>query len=94
MTLRDHQPDILFQGDGLKRAQHRALSEAGFLTRNIAIELAAVAQSDDPARKGAARAWIIEAQARRRKVLADARAYRALIAERDMAARVLGLAAE
>ena len=89
MTLRDHQPDIPFQGDSLRRGLHRARSEAAFLSRNIALELAAIAGSDGPARKGAGRAWILGAQACRRKALADAAAYRRLIAERERMASVI-----
>lgn len=86
MTLRDHQPDILFQGDSLKRGLHRARAEADFLSRGIALELAAIAAAHDPARKGAGRVWIRRAQACRRKALADAAAYRRLIAERGQMA--------
>jgi hypothetical protein len=89
MTLRDHQPDILFQGDTLRRGLHRARGEAAFLSRNIALELIAMAAAADPARKGAGRAWILDAQARRRKALADADAYRRLIAERAQMTGVL-----
>jgi hypothetical protein len=89
MTLRDHQPDILFQGDTLRRGLHRARAEAAFLSRNIAFELVAMARTGDPARKGAGRAWILCAQTRRRKVLADAAAYRHLIAEREQMAGIV-----
>ncbi len=89
MTLRDHQPDILFQGDTLRRGHHRAHGEVAFLSRNIAVELVAMAAAGDPARRGAGRAWILDAQARRRKALADAAAYRRLIAERAEMARVV-----
>ena len=89
MTLRDHQPDILFQGDTLRRGLHRARGEVAFLSRNIAVELVAMADTGDPGRKGAGRAWILGAQARRRKALADATAYRRLIAEREQMARVV-----
>ncbi|MDH3596296.1 MAG: hypothetical protein OEU09_03345 [Rhodospirillales bacterium] len=89
MTLRDHQPDILFQGDALRRGLHRARGEAAFLSRNIALELVAMAAAGDPARRGAGRAWILGAQARRRKALADAAAYRRLIAERAQLATVV-----
>ena len=82
MTLRDHQPDILFHGDTLRRGLHRARGEVAFLSRNIAVELVAMAAAGDPARRGAGRAWILGAQARRRKALANAAAYRRLIAER------------
>ena len=82
MTLRDHQPDILFQGDTLRRGLHRARGEIAFLSRNIALELAAMAATEDPARRGAGRAWILDAQFRRRKAMAAAAAYRHLIAER------------
>jgi len=82
MILRDHQPDIRFQGDSLERGRHRVLAEANFLTQNIALELAAMAAAQDAARRGAGRVWILDAQARRRKLLADAGAYRGLIAER------------
>ncbi len=91
MALRDHQPDILFQGDSLAHGRHRALAEADFLTRNIALELATMAQARSPARRGAGRVWILGAQARRRKVLADAAAYDRLIAERDQLARLFPL---
>ncbi len=89
MTLRDHQPDILFQGDTLRRGLYRARGEVAFLCRNIALELAAMAASEDPARRGAGRAWILAAQARRRKALATAAAYRRLIDEREQAAALL-----
>lgn len=89
MTLRDHQPDILFQGDTLRRGLHRALGEAAFLSRNIAVELVAMAATGDPARRGAGRTWILGAQARRRKALANAAAYRRLIAERGQMARAV-----
>jgi hypothetical protein len=89
MTLRDHQPDILFQGDTLRRGLHHARGEVAFLGRNIALELLAMAAAGDPARKGAGRAWILGAQARRRKALADVAAYRRLIAERAQMARVV-----
>jgi hypothetical protein len=83
LTLRDHQPDILFQGDTLRRGLHRARGEVAFLSRNIALELAAMAAMDDPVQRGAGRAWILAAQARRRKALAAAATYRRLIAERE-----------
>ena len=89
MTLRDHQPDILFQGDTLRRGLHRARGEIAFLSRNIALELVAMAAAGDAARRGAGRAWILSAQARRRKALADAAAYRRLIAERRQMAGVV-----
>ncbi len=89
MTLRDHQPDILFQGDTLRRGLYRAQGEVAFLSRNIARELAAMAAIDDPARRGAGRAWILAAQARRRRALAAAAAYRRLIAEREQSAGLL-----
>jgi hypothetical protein len=89
LTLRDHQPDILFQGDSLRRGLHRARAEAAFLSRNIALELAAIADAHDPARKGAGRAWVLCAQACRRKALADAAAYRRLIAERGQVATMV-----
>ncbi len=89
MTLRDHQPDILFQGDTLRRGLHRARGEVAFLSRNIALELVAMAAAGDPARRGAGRTWILGAQARRRKALADAAAYRRLIAERAQLATVV-----
>jgi hypothetical protein len=89
MTLRDHQPDILFQGDALRRGLHRARGEVAFLSRNIAVQLIAMAATADPARKGAGRTWILDAQARRRKALADAAAYRRLIAEREQMARAV-----
>ena len=73
MPLRDHQPDILFQGDSARRARHRRLAEADFLTRNIALELAAHARTGDPARRGAGRRWIFEAQRRRRAALTAVR---------------------
>ncbi len=92
MTLRDHQPDILFQGDTLRRGLHRARGDVAFLSRNIALELAAMAAVDDPARQGAGRAWILAAQARRRKAMAAVAAYRRLIAERDQMAVVVGWA--
>ncbi len=41
-----------------------------------------MAATEDPARRGAGRAWILDAQARRRKAMAAAAAYRHLIAER------------
>ena len=59
MTLRDHQPDILFQGDTLRRGLHRARGEVTFLSRNIAVELTAMAATADPARKGAGRTWMV-----------------------------------
>lgn len=90
MTLRDHQPDILFQGDTLRRGLYRARGDVAFLSRNIALELAAMAAIDDPARQGAGRAWIFAAQARRRKAMATAAAYRRLIAERERMAVVVG----
>jgi len=89
MTLRDHQPDILFQGDTLRRGLHRARGEMAFLSRNIALELVAMSAAGCPARKGAGRTWILGAQARRRRALADAAAYRRLIAERAQMARVV-----
>jgi hypothetical protein len=89
VTLRDHQPDILFQGDTLRRGLYRARGEAAFLSRNIAQELVAIAVANDPARKGAGRVWILEAQAHRRKALADAAAYRRLIAERAQMTEVV-----
>ena len=73
MPLRDHQPDILFRGDAARRARHRRFAEADFLTRTIALELQAVARTGDPARRGAGRRWIFEAQRRRRDALAAVR---------------------
>ena len=92
LTLRDHQPDILFQGDTLRRGLYRARGEVAFLSRNIALELAAMAAADDPARRGAGRAWIFAAQDRRRKALATAADYRRLIAEREHSAVLLAAA--
>ncbi len=88
MTLRDHQPDIRFQGDGLARGLHRAAARAACLTRNIAIELQAIKAHDDPARKAAGRVWISQAQGARREALHAERAYRTLIAEREQQRRV------
>lgn len=86
LTLRDHQPDILFQGDTLRRGLHRARGEVAFLNRNIALELAAMDAMDDPVRRGAGRTWILAAQTRRRRAVAAAAAYRRLIAEREQMA--------
>ena len=91
MTLRDHQPDVLFQGDSLERGRHRALAEVDFLTRNIATELCGIARTTDAARRGAARIWILDAQRRRRNALAHAAAYRRLIAERERMTALLPL---
>ena len=63
-----------------------------FLSRNIALELAAMSTIEDPARRGAGRAWILAAQARRRKALATAAAYRRLIGEREQTAVLLAAA--
>ena len=71
--MRDHQPDILFRGDPVRRVRHRRLAEADFLTRTIAFELAALDRTRDPARRGAGRSWILEAQRRRRAALTDPR---------------------
>ncbi len=73
MPLRDHQPDILFRGNSARRARHYRLAEADFLTRTISLELRALGQACDPARRGAGRCWIFEAQRRRRAALAAAR---------------------
>ncbi len=89
MSLPDHQPDIRFQGDGLARGLHRAAARAACLSRNIAIELKAIAAAKDPARKAAGRIWIVEAQGARREALHSQHAYRALIAERDQLRRAL-----
>ncbi len=88
MALRDHQPDIRFQGDGLARGRHRAAARVACLTRNIATELLAIKAHRDPARKAAGRVWIAQAQAARRGALQAERAYRTLIAERDQQRRL------
>lgn len=88
MALRDYQPDIRFQGDGLARGLHRAAARVACLTRNIAIELQAIGGHEDPARKAAGRVWITQAQGARREALHAERAYRGLIAERDQQRRV------
>lgn len=90
MALRDHQPDIRFQGDGLARGLHRATARVACLTRNISIELQAIKTHRDPARKAAGRVWIAQAQGARREALHAERAYRALIAERDQQHKLLG----
>ena len=87
---RDHQPDLRFQGDSLRRALFRKRSEAAFVSRNIDLELKAMAGSTCRARWGAGRAWIIRAQRRRRAALANAAAYERLLRERDGLTRLLG----
>lgn len=88
MALRDHQPDIRFQGDGLARGLHCAAARVACLTRNISIELQAIKAHQDPVRKAAGRVWITQAQGARREALHAERAYRGLIAERDQQRRV------
>jgi hypothetical protein len=90
MTLRDHQPDIRFQGDALKRGLHRAEARVSCLARNIRIEIIAIRNSEDEGRKSVGRTWIKQALAARREAQQSAIAYRGLIAERDMQASVLG----
>ena len=88
---RDGQPDILCGGDALRHGLHRWRSRADWLTRNISIELAAIRNPlSSPRRKAGARAWIQQAQGERRQALHNARAYEALMAEREMGTR-LGL---
>ena len=88
--LRDHQPDILFQGDGLARGLVRNANRVALLTRLIRAETESIARNTDPSYKGASRVWIAQAQAARREALASERAYRGLIAERDELERVAG----
>lgn len=91
--LRDHQPDIRFQGDSLRRALLRHRSEAAFITDNIQLELSAMAASGDECRRGQGRAWVFEAQRWRRDALAHASAYERLLAEREHFASVVGFSA-
>ena len=89
---RDGQPDILCGGDPLRHGFHRWRARADWLTRNIAIELAAIRSPLNTSRRKAdARIWIQQAQGERRQALHNARAYGALLAERDMGQRI-GLA--
>ena len=71
MTIgRDGQPDILCGGDPLLHGLHRWRARADWLTRNIAIELAAIRNPlSSPRRKAGARGWIFQAQNERRRAL-------------------------
>lgn len=89
---RDAQPDILFQGDGLKRGLHHYAARVSCLTRNIAEENRAINSGlHDEQRKAAGRVWIAQVQAARRSAQQSVIAYRGLIAEREQT-RGLGLA--
>ena len=90
MTIgRDGQPDILCGGDPLLHGLHRWRARADWLTRNIAIELAAIRNPlSSPRRKAGARGWILQAQGERRQALHNVRAYEALMAEREMGQRI------
>lgn len=93
MTLgRDGQPDILCGGDPLLHGLHRWRARADWLTRNIAIELAAIGNPlSSPRRKAGARRWIFQAQGERRQAVHNLRAFQALIAEREIG-RSIGIA--
>ena len=93
ITGRDRQPEPSFRCP-LHRRLNEARSNAKLLTRLIRDQLAAL--HDDPTLSPARqRAWIIEAQARRREWLAIARHCDILIHERRMLETLLQpLAAE
>lgn len=73
--------DIRFQHEPLKRALHKALSEAALLAQSIEVVRASLPlRSSDYAIK--AEVWIIKAEAARAQCLADAEEHRSLIAKR------------
>lgn len=88
----DAQPDIRFQGDGLKRGLRQAENTVRCYTREIRHENRSINGGwyDEPS-KAAGRVWIAQTQAARRGALQSVIAYRNLIAERDIP-RGLGLA--
>ena len=73
--LADHQPDILYQGDNVRRGRKRAADKIAFLTQQIAIEVGCIAQAADERRKAKGRIWVAEAQAARRGAMRERRAY-------------------
>ena len=76
---RDYQPDIVYQGDSLRRARDEAASAVLMATRLIREALPIVRY----------RGWIFEMQKSRRHAFLAKRANEALIAERDMARRTM-----
>ena len=73
--LADHQPDISYQGDNVRRGRDRAVMWNDFCTRQIVEALGTIAQTRDIRRKARERVWIIECQKRRRGALRDRRLY-------------------
>ena len=93
ITGRDRQPEPSFKCP-LHRRFNEARSNAKLLTRLIRDQLAALRNNPEMA-VGHQRAWIIQAQARRREWLAIARHCDMLIRERQMLLSLLQpLAAE
>ena len=93
ITGRDRQPEPSFKCP-LHRRLNEARSNAKLLTRLIRDQLAALRSNPNVA-AGRQRAWIVQAQARRREWLAIARHCDILIRERQMLQSLLQpLAAE
>ncbi len=90
LPLRDHQPDIRFQGDSLRRALLRHRSEIAFISCNIKLELQAMAATTDQLRWGQGRSWVIQAQKWRRAARANASAYEQLLVQSDFLATLTG----
>ena len=90
VLLRDHQPDIRFQGNSLRLGLLRHRSEIAFISCNIKLELQAMAATTDQRRWGQGRSWVIQAQKWRRAALADASAYERLLVQIDFHTSLTG----
>lgn len=78
---RDAQPDIQFQGDGLKRGLCKARGRVSCWTREVRLTIFAI--RDNPKDK---KEWnyLLDAWKTRRTCQERVKAYRLLIAQRDM----------
>ena len=90
VSLRDHQPDIRFQGNSLRLSLLRHRSQIAFISCNIKLELQAMAATTDQRRWGQGRSWVIQAQKWRRAALADASAHERLLVQMEFHASLTG----
>lgn len=89
MTLRDHQPDILFQGDELARQEHELLASIGHGDREIRRVLqAAKLNGYDRARRLQDAHWCREMRRHMATCRENLAKVRAAIAERDGLLRI------
>ena len=82
---RDHQPDIVYQGDALRWARDREVNDARFFRRQIhhlKLEGRDLTLED--------RAWVKQVRRCHSKAVLNAREYDRIIAEREIWRRLVG----